>query len=277
MFELKRFGSTDLFVSPLGLGTVKFGRNESVKYPTSFELPDDKTICQLFETAQSAGMNVLDTAPSYGHSEVRIGKLLQQRKDCVLCSKVGEQFIDGQSHFDFSASAITASIETSLRRLKTDYLDIIWVHSNGDDLEIIEHDGVFESLATLKSKGYIRAYGMSSKTIGGGLASIAQADGVMVTYHPLQTQEQVVIETAAENNKGVFIKKGLVSGHLDKLATTALTITSQDPIQQCMDFIWQQPAVGSAVSCLIVGTINPAHLKHDIACCGRALTGVTNV
>ena len=66
-------GSTGIDVSVLGLGTVKIGRNQQVKYPTGFELPDDDTVIELFELAQSLGINFIDTAPAYGSSEQRLG------------------------------------------------------------------------------------------------------------------------------------------------------------------------------------------------------------
>src|SRR5690606_8720766 len=97
-------GTTGLTVSPLGLGTVKIGRNQGVKYPSGFELPDDNQVRDLLALARDAGINLLDTAPAYGTSEERLGPLLSgQRQEWILCSKVGEEFDNGESRFDFSA------------------------------------------------------------------------------------------------------------------------------------------------------------------------------
>src|SRR5690606_24883839 len=80
-------GSTGLTVSPLGLGTVKIGRNQGVKYPSGFELPTDQQVRGLLAQARDLGINLLDTAPAYGLSEQRLGPLLQgQRQEWVLCS-----------------------------------------------------------------------------------------------------------------------------------------------------------------------------------------------
>ncbi|MFU8797936.1 MAG: aldo/keto reductase, partial [Gammaproteobacteria bacterium] len=68
-------GSTDLLISPLGLGTVKFGRNQQVKYPQPFEIPDDKVIVGLLNCARDLNINLIDTAPAYGESETRLGAL----------------------------------------------------------------------------------------------------------------------------------------------------------------------------------------------------------
>ncbi|PAW60753.1 MAG: aldo/keto reductase, partial [Verrucomicrobiia bacterium Tous-C2TDCM] len=106
---------TDLSVSALGLGTVKFGRNQSVKYPTAFDLPTDEAILSLLDLAREEGINLLDTAPAYGTSEERLGQLLGSRRDeWVLVSKAGENFDGTSSTFDFSPAAITASVERSL-------------------------------------------------------------------------------------------------------------------------------------------------------------------
>ncbi len=256
MISKNPLGQTELNVSKIGLGTVKFGRNQGMKYPSSFELPSDKEIKHLIAIAKEMGVNLLDTAPAYGLSEERLGKALNAhyRPDWIIASKVGEEFIKGQSLFDFSKEHINLSVERSLKRLKTDYLDIVLVHSDGNDLERIDNDLVFESLATLKKRGLIRYFGMSSKTIDGGIKTIEQSDLAMVTFNPLEQDEKAVIDRALELNKGIFIKKAFVSGHLDKIAET-------NPIEEALRLVLQTPGVSS----LITGTINPKHLQETLA------------
>lgn len=253
-FLLKQMlGSTGLAVSALGLGTVKFGRNQGVKYPQHFELPSDAEIEHLLAVALDLGMNLLDTAPAYGTSEERLGKLLRhQRHQWLISTKVGEEFINNQSQFDFSASNVNKSVERSLKRLNTDYLDIVLVHSNGDDLRIIEEAQIFTTLANLKKAGKIRCFGMSSKTIAGGIRCIDEADLAMVTYNLNHQEEREVIAHAKRQNKGIFIKKGFVSGHLNSLNET-------DPIAASLKFIFAEAGVSS----VIVGTINPKHLQQN--------------
>jgi aryl-alcohol dehydrogenase-like predicted oxidoreductase len=142
MIPKRSLGNTNIEVSCLGLGTVKFGRNQNVKYPEGFDLPNDKEISDLIKKAEELGFNLLDTAPAYGSSEQRIGELFQKKKisrhDWVISTKVGEQFENGKSNFDFSATTTELSIKRSLKRLKTDYLDIVLIHSNGFDEEILD-------------------------------------------------------------------------------------------------------------------------------------------
>ena len=163
------FGSTDIHISRLGLGTVKLGRNQGVKYPTSFDLPTDQEAKNLIDHAKDLGINFIDTAPAYGTSEERLGKLLKNsRNDWVICSKAGEEFIDGKSTYNFTPEHIIFSVERSLVRLNTDRIDIVLIHSDGNDLEII-HSGALDALNDLKLQGKIRAFGMSTKTIEGGI------------------------------------------------------------------------------------------------------------
>lgn len=104
LHELHRpLGSTGFQVSPLGLGTVKLGRDQGVKYPNGFTIPDDAQALALLQQARELGINLIDTAPAYGIGEQRLGPLLRgQRDEWVIVSKTGEEFEQGRSHFDFS-------------------------------------------------------------------------------------------------------------------------------------------------------------------------------
>jgi aryl-alcohol dehydrogenase-like predicted oxidoreductase len=73
------FGNTGIDVSILGLGTVKLGRDQGVKYPNDFAIPDDQQAAQLIAIAREQGINLIDTAPAYGTSETRLGHLKQGR------------------------------------------------------------------------------------------------------------------------------------------------------------------------------------------------------
>ena len=259
--ELKPLGSTGLSVSPLGLGTVKFGRNQGVKYPHPFALPSDQEALALLELAWDLGINLLDTAPAYGESEERLGRLLRLcRRDWVIVTKVGEEFCTGGSSFDFSAATTRASVERSLRRLGVETLDAVLIHSSGDDLAILEQEEVLPTLRRLQQAGLIRAVGMSSKTVAGGLRAVECCDVVMATYNLVQREELPVIHAAHAAGKSVFIKKGLLSGHLDLL-------TNADPAPASMALIYAEPGVSS----LIVGTLNPEHLRADVTAAKWAL------
>jgi aryl-alcohol dehydrogenase-like predicted oxidoreductase len=250
--DLRPLGNTGIRVSPLGLGTVKIGRNRQVKYPGAFSIPDDRSVVELLALARDLGINLLDTAPAYGTSEARLGKLLPGPRDAwVIVSKVGESFQDERSSFDFSAAATRQSVERTLRRFGTDYLDAVLIHSDGDDLRILDREPVLASLERLKERGLIRAYGISGKTLEGGLRGVELCDLVMVTLNPAHRGELPVVRAAKAAGKGVLVKKGLQSGH----------VAGTRGVEAALRFVFAQQGVSSVV----VGTIDPDHLRQNAA------------
>ena len=253
MSFIRTLGNTGLAVSALGLGTVKFGRNEQVKYPTAFTLPDDDAVRALLTQARELGINLLDTAPAYGTSEERLGQLLPDRKDWIIVTKTGEEFRNGASHCDFGAAHTRRSIERSLRRLNTDYLDIVLIHSDGNDEAILDDGACIATLQELKRAGLVRAIGMSTKTLAGGLRAVRELDVAMLTFNLQQRDDLPAIRLANELGKGVLVKKGLMSGHLHA--------DQGDPLRASMELVLGEKGVHS----LIAGTINPAHLATNAA------------
>lgn len=255
MSWMRPLGGTGLTVSALGLGTVKLGRNSALRYPAPFSLPDARTAKALLDSARDLGLNLLDTAPAYGRSEERLGRLLAgQRGHWLLCSKVGEDFDGVRSRFDFSPERAAASVRASLARLRTEVIDIALVHSDGDDLDIIERRGTLEALADLKRRGLIRAAGMSTKTLAGGLRAAALCDVVMVTYNLQQREEVAVLDACAARGVGALVKKPLASGHLPAGHEAAF-------LRDSMALVLGHPGVG----CAVVGTLSVDHLREDVA------------
>ncbi len=250
-------GNTGIKVSCLGLGSVKMGRNQALKYPTAFTLPSDEQLIDLLDCAQQCGINLIDTAPAYGCAQQRLGHLLQStRQQWILSSKVGEAFENGVSHYDFSASFLCRQLEQSLRDLQTDQLDILLIHSNGDDLSILQKEGALHTLQQCQRQGMTRYIGFSGKTVAGGLLALEQgADIVMVMHNPHYQSERAVMMAAHSMQRGVLIKKALLSGHLPQ---------SSHPIADCLATSLSIDAVSS----VIVGTLNPQHLYEmaHIAC-----------
>lgn len=245
-------GTTGIDVSVLGLGTVKLGRNAQVKYPRSFELPTDAEARRLLDCAADLGINLLDTAPAYGTSEARLGALLRgRRRRWVLCTKVGEEFEEGRSWFDFSAAHVRRSVTRSLERLRTDYLDVVLIHSDGADLEILDGGETLAELQTLKRAGWIRAVGISHKSEQGGRRALAAGcDVIMAALNIEQRQESALIGEAGELQRGVLVKKALASGHA---GAESLAFAAAHP----------------GVSSVVVGTLDPEHLRANV----RAVSG----
>jgi aryl-alcohol dehydrogenase-like predicted oxidoreductase len=248
----RQLGRTGLTVSSVALGTTKLGRNTGVKYPVDFALPSDQEVAALLESAYQLGVNLIDTAPAYGESERRLGPFIENHRDeIVLCTKCGEQYLNGRSVYDFSAQAILASVEQSLRRLRTDHVDILLLHSDGHDVDILTQTDAIDTLSRLKKSGKIRAAGISAKTKAGILEASRTLDVIMA---PFSQKESSLAEALAEvqgRGLGVLAIKGLFSGHLEAGPAIA--------------FVLRQPFIDT----LVVGTIDPAHLTEAAAVAQR--------
>ncbi|MBI3273393.1 MAG: aldo/keto reductase [Planctomycetes bacterium] len=244
----RRLGRTGFAARPIGFGAFKLGRNQKAKYPAAYALPDDAEAARLLHGVLDLGVNWIDTAPAYGLSEERIGAALAGRRgEFFLSTKAGETFTDGVSRYDFSATALRASLESSLRRLRTDAVDALLLHSDGRDVEFGGAAEAQETLAALKREGKTRAIGLSAKTVEGARAALAWADLLMLEYHPAETACEGVLAEALRRDVGILVKKGLGAGSL--AAATALP------------WILRNPAVG----CVVVGTLDLAHLRADLA------------
>lgn len=246
--QRRPLGRTGLLLSPIGFGAFKIGRNQNAKYPQHYELPDADSVAQLLNGLLDDGVNYIDTAPAYGLSEERIGRAIAHRRlEFVLSTKVGETFANGTSTYDFSRQAIRDSISRSLQRLRTEAIDVVFIHSPGDDLHILDHTAAVETLLELKAAGTVKTIGLSGKTVEGARRSLDWADALMVEYHVGDTSQAAVIAAAAERGIGVIVKKGLASGHL--------------PAAEAIRFVLQNVAVTS----LVVGSLNGEHIRANIA------------
>lgn len=257
---LRPVAQTGLQVPPLGFGAFKIGRNQGIKYPTAFDLPTEAEAARVLNGVLDLGCSLIDTAPAYGLSEERIGRCLSHRRsEFVLSTKVGETFAEGQSTFDFSAAGVRSSLERSRDRLRSSVLDLVFIHSSGDDRSILESTEVVGVLQEYRARGIIRAIGFSGKTVAGAELALAWADALMVEYHPLDISHQAVIAAAAERGIAVFVKKGLGSGHI--------------PPGTAIPFVLTPPGVTS----LIVGSLNLEHFREnwELACRCREQTAPT--
>ena len=244
----RRLGNTGIEVSPLALGTVKFGRNTTVDYPRPYQIPSDGCIADLLATAQRHGINLLDTAPAYGTSETRIGEAIEGRRDdWVVCTKAGETFDGTESRFDFSEDAILRSVEKSLVRLRTDTVDILLLHSDGRSVDLIESAGAFRALSRLRREDIVRAVGFSGKSVADADDAMSRCDVLMCTINANYRDEVGIASHAANQGVAVLVKKPLDRGFAGDCETIAET------------------AVLAGVTSVVVGTVTPAHLAANAA------------
>ena len=250
--DRRSLGRSGLDITPLGFGTFKLGRNKDIKYPERYDLPSDEDASKLLNGVLDLGINLLDTAPAYGCSEERIGSLLSSRRsEYLLCTKVGEQWTQNGSTFDFTPEAIRASLEGSLQRLQVDQVDLLLVHSDGGDVEHQGGEHLAAMLQSLRDEGKTRLIGFSGKTLEGMKAAVNWSDVVMVEYNYEDQSMEDVIRMAYDVGVGVLVKKGLGSGHLDP--ARALT------------FLLRDAPVKDAISSIIIGSRSLQRMTENVA------------
>lgn len=158
--QMKRrtLGKTGLEVAPLGLGGYPFGGVNHAAGWDPFAEEGRRTAISTIHRALDLGINYLDTAPGYGdgNSESIFGEALAgRRQDVVLATKCP---------WKVDADAVTRSVEASLRRLRTDWLDVVQFHGGmfeADDVDHILHRGPLEALVRAREAGKIRFLGFS--------------------------------------------------------------------------------------------------------------------
>ena len=245
----RRLGRTGLSVSTLALGTVAIGRQAGLKYAHPVERPTDEAVLELLQTAKTLGINFLDTATAYGDSQRRLGELLPglAGERFIVSTKVGERFLNERSVFDFSAAAIREDLDQAREQLRRPALDVVLLHSSGEEEEALIHGPGFEALLDARSRGSVTAVGLSAKTAGGiDAACAAGADVLMVTLNHQDRSLVHAIANAGQRGVGVLIKKPLASGH-----------------RPASDLRWVANCDG--VSAVVVGTLSPAHLQANAA------------
>ncbi|GAA1518481.1 aldo/keto reductase [Kribbella lupini] len=151
--DYRPLGKTGITVSELCLGAMMFGGAGN---------PDHDASIRIIHRALDAGINFVDTADIYsaGESEEIVGKALAGRRDnVVLATKVGLPFDDDPNHRGASRRWIVESVERSLRRLGTDWIDLYQIHRLDPTTDIDETLG---ALSDLMAQGKIRAFGAST-------------------------------------------------------------------------------------------------------------------
>jgi aryl-alcohol dehydrogenase-like predicted oxidoreductase len=239
-------------MSPIGFGAFKIGRNQGIKYPQGYDLPDDTAVERLLNGVLDIGVTYLDTAPAYGISEERIGRFLSQRGgEFVLSTKVGEQFEHGVSTYDFSAGGVRGSIERSLRRLRRDVLDLVFIHAPQNDAEILSTTDAVAALLRARDEGLVRAVGFSGYTAPAFDLAKTWADALMVEYHQAHRETGAIIAEAAARGTCIVVKKGLQSGRAD--GTTAV------------EFVLGN----SGVTSMVIGSLNLDHMHENVRAARR--------
>jgi aryl-alcohol dehydrogenase-like predicted oxidoreductase len=198
--EKRRLGKTDMNVSVIGFGGSEIG----------YEGVSLSSARKLLDTALEARINVFDTAECYVTSEELIGKAIAGRRaEYFLFTKCGHE--RGWSDPDWRPESLWRSIERSLRRLKTDHVDLLQLHSCSED-ELRKGD-VIDTLRRARERGYTRFIGYSGDNGAARYAVECGAFDTLQTSINIADQEalELTLPLAAKRNMGVIAKRPLAN------------------------------------------------------------------
>lgn len=278
-------GDTGLKVTRLGYGAMELRGTDH------FPPLGPNEAGSLLNAVLDSGINYIDTSPDYGYSEQIIGEQIAHRRgEFYLASKCGcpveEPDIPHAQRkpHDFSRANIRAGVEQSLRRLRTDYLDVVQLHATPDRSELEENDSVAELLA-LKQEGKVRFIGTSSTLprlrghIDMGVFEVFQ-----IPYSLVERQHEDQIHRAAAGGAGIVIRGGVSRGVMVKdesvideypdflqesfrarrkrWQNTDITdlLEGASPMEFMLRFTISNPDMSTT----IVGTANPEHLAANV-------------
>jgi aryl-alcohol dehydrogenase-like predicted oxidoreductase len=217
-------GSTGLTVSRIGLGCMSFALVNKASGWDPYTAEGRATSIETINHALDVGINYLDTAPLYGdgYGEEVVGEVMKSRReDAVLATKFGW---NGFYHpaGNMGKSEVIASVEESLKRLQTDYIDILQIHGGvydtGDTQRII-NDGVLEAMQVLKEQGKVRHIGLSVEDpwTGIDLIKTGEFEFALIAYNLIyQAAALHFLEETKARNIGVATMRSLTGGILQR-------------------------------------------------------------
>jgi aryl-alcohol dehydrogenase-like predicted oxidoreductase len=210
MSELPRrtLGRTGLNVTTLGYGAMELRGAPSG--PAVVDAAAEKVLNAVLD----AGINFIDTSIDYGQSEDLIGRFIaHRRREYFLASKCGcvPGAPMGAEHVH-TADNIKAGVEQSLRRMKTDYLDLVQFHRSLTRQEFEEH-GALDAALALKKAGKVRFLGVSG-TLPNLVEQIEMGvfDAFQIPYSALQREHEEIISRAGAAEAGIIIRGGVARG-----------------------------------------------------------------
>jgi aryl-alcohol dehydrogenase-like predicted oxidoreductase len=223
----RKLGRTGLDVSEIGFGAWGIGG-------TSYGPTDDQESLRTIDFAYDQGINFFDTADTYGHghSETLIGEAFQKsskRLQTIIASKVGWDFYDGGAKKNFDAAYIRFACGESLKRLRTDFIDVYQLHN--PRLEMIQDGSVFKVLGELKKEGRIRFWGVSIYVAREGISVIQQgsSDTIQAIYNLVdQRIRDELMPVCLEHEIGLIVREPLACGILSGKYSAASTFQKTD-------------------------------------------------
>ena len=275
--ETRILGNTGLEVSRLGIGLAAIGEEET--------FDTIKTVEVVLKTALDQGITFFDTAECYFYSEEMVGQSISDRRsEFLLATKCGQPTL-GQYESEWSIEGILLTLDRSLKRLKTDYVDLLQLHSCG--VEVLEQGEVIAALTKARDAGKTRFIGYSGDNEAAQWAVDSGHFDTLQTSFSLADQRprNGLLQKAKAHGLGVIAKRPIANtawgspnsptarlkfdpNYGDEYwkrtqamaALGPINIPLNDRILMSLGFVMAHEEIDTA----IVGTRNPEHLRSNI-------------
>jgi aryl-alcohol dehydrogenase-like predicted oxidoreductase len=215
--KTRPFGRTGLQVRPIGLGGFPFGGVNRAADWDPFTPEGRRTAIATIHRALERGITYIDTAPSYGdgNSESIVGEALAGRRASVVLAT--------KCPWNADAAAVLRSLEASLRRLRTDYVDVLQLHGgmfSAEDVRHILEQGPLDGLRQAREQGKVRFIGFTAEEPWTARPLIASGgfDVVQLRYNLIyQSAALHALNEARDAGLGVAVMRPLTSGILQRI------------------------------------------------------------
>ncbi|MFC0212999.1 aldo/keto reductase [Paenibacillus chartarius] len=266
-------GRTGLSVTKLGYGAMEIrGPRVWSGKPVS-----DADSERILNAVLDAGINFIDTSYDYGRSEELIGRFIgHRRSEFILATKCGCTLVDCGDHDEtphvWTRDNLLHNIDTSLRRMKTDYIDVLQLH--GPTVQQAEEGRLVDVMKEIQATGKVRWIGISSYVphlpayIGWN-----DFDTFQIPYSALEREHEQLITHAAATGAGVIIRGGVGQGEpgIGRGSAERWAAWERAKLDELLEegeqrtgFLLRFTLSHPHMATTIVGTKNPAHLMDNI-------------
>ena len=224
--QYRKFGNTDLQISEVGFGAWAIGGGAMIgNTPIGWGDADDNESKKAIHVALDTGINFFDTADIYGlgHSEDLLGKLVGERKDVIIATKVGNVSRNNLFTVDYSKEYIQQACKLSLKRLKRDVIDYYQLHTAR--MQHLQNGECIEAMQKLQQQGKIRYWGLSLNTFdplpeAEFLINENLGNGFQLVLNILNQKALSLFKKANDKGYGIIARMplqfGLLTGKFDR-------------------------------------------------------------
>jgi aryl-alcohol dehydrogenase-like predicted oxidoreductase len=251
--QYRTLGRTNLRVSEIGFGGAQVGIPNYMETWDPHGQREQRTVTEALNRALDLGLNYVDTAPGYGDgvSEEVLGRVIgKRREECVVATKLST----------YDRESVMASAEASLRRLRTDVIDILQFHGGiypREDVDLILNGGGLDALRKLREQGKVRFLGFTAELPSGGVSKLiatGEFDVMQIRYNFTYQDscdfinERGVMREAEAQNMGMVIMRPMTSGIFQRLMPQVFPqLADADLSGFLLNYVLSNPLVDVAI------------------------------